>query len=76
MVEAVAAMPEDHITIIAQSLERALSAERIGEVAKGLADPARVQEVQAEEAAIDEEISAAYEAWEQLTEELAALESG
>ena len=39
------------------------------------ADPARVQEVQAEEAAIDEEISAAYEAWEQLTEELAALES-
>ncbi|MEM9174495.1 MAG: ABC-F family ATP-binding cassette domain-containing protein [Myxococcota bacterium] len=38
------------------------------------ADPARVQEVQAEEAAIEAEIGAGYEAWEQLSETLARLE--
>ena len=40
------------------------------------ADPARVQEVQAEEASIEAEIAAGYEEWERLSEQLAELEAG
>ena len=39
------------------------------------ATPARVQEVQAEEAEIEAEIAAGYEEWEKLSEHLAELEA-